>query len=115
MSLCEALHGRQPWPELKLQGSSWELAGEGKEKGEKEGSRGRSLGGLGGRCRGGTMGEAAWSSGLPLRVRALCLLRAVCRKKRRKTKGEEKEKKGKEKEKKKKKMENFPNLKISEK
>jgi hypothetical protein len=56
------------------------------------------------------MGVAAWSSGLPLRVRALCLLHAVCRKKRRKTKGEKKEKKGKEKEKKKKKDGKFSKL-----
>jgi hypothetical protein len=39
-SLCEATHGRRPWPDLKLYEISWELTGEGKER--------RGRGGLGG-------------------------------------------------------------------
>jgi hypothetical protein len=58
MSLCEAPHGRRPWPNLKLHESSWELTGEGKEKGKERRGRGRLErrklgGGHGGRdCKG---------------------------------------------------------------
>jgi hypothetical protein len=42
MSLCEALHGRQPWPELEL---PWEPMGSSLEKGERGGAaRGRGMG-----------------------------------------------------------------------
>jgi hypothetical protein len=45
MSLCEAHHGRRPWPDLNLHESSWELTGEGKEKGkERRGTRGAARG-----------------------------------------------------------------------
>jgi hypothetical protein len=97
-----------------MEGSHGSSPERGKRRGEGGGQGGGvRLVGARGALQGGTMWMAAWSSGLPLRVRALYLLRAVCRKKRRKKKGEEK-KEGKYK-KKGKNMENFPNLKISEK
>jgi hypothetical protein len=53
-SLCEAPHGRRPWPDLKLHGSSWELTGEGKEKGKERRGTGRRLG------RGAARGAPWW-------------------------------------------------------
>jgi hypothetical protein len=55
MRLCEALHGRRPWPELELHGSSCEARRRG-EGGEGQGARlGGIAGGRGSRregCRG---------------------------------------------------------------
>jgi hypothetical protein len=60
MSLCEALHGRRPWPELEL---PWEpmgeLTGEGKEGEGEEGEGGAARVQLG--ChREGCCGGARW-------------------------------------------------------
>jgi hypothetical protein len=52
MSLCEALHRRQPWPELEL---PWEPMGSSPEKGRRgKGKRkqGHGLGAAWGACRG---------------------------------------------------------------
>jgi hypothetical protein len=51
-SLCEALHGRRPWPDLKIHESSWGAhwrgEGEGGEGGEQWGAAGGgAVGGLG--------------------------------------------------------------------
>jgi hypothetical protein len=51
-SLCEALHGRRPWPELEL---PWEPMGSSTERGKRgkeEGNRGALLGGGMGAARG---------------------------------------------------------------
>jgi hypothetical protein len=58
ISLCEALPGRRPWPELELHGRPWELSGEGKE-GEGEEGEGARLG-----CSwGGRHGEGVGAGG----------------------------------------------------
>jgi hypothetical protein len=121
MSLCEALHGRRPWPELELHGpamrNSPERGKRGKEEGERE--RGGQLGGVawgGGGLKEG--GRRAAMEGRSHRAAPLFSQLAVCelctgeKAGRRKEKGEENEKEGKEKEKN---MENFPNLKFSQK
>jgi hypothetical protein len=91
---------------LKLHGCSWELAVEGKEKGEKEGSSGARPGGA-------LQGGSAWACGLlfvSCSLRALpllCVLWLAVRE------GEEKEEERRGKEKKREKnMEIFSNLKI---
>jgi hypothetical protein len=58
MSLCEALHGRQPWPELKHHGSSWGARRRGEGGGRRRGAGGAPGGtarrdALGGRAAGG--------------------------------------------------------------
>jgi hypothetical protein len=110
MSLCEALHGRRPWPELELHGpamgSSPEREKRGKEEGERE--RGAQLGGVawGGELlkEGGGGRQAAMERrshrAAPLfgqlAVPELCTGEKAGR---RKEKGEENEKEGKGKEK----------------
>jgi hypothetical protein len=120
MSLHEALHGRRPWPELKLHGSSWgaRRRGRGRERGA-----GGAPGWGGGRLLGE---EAPWGwllgeAGCPC-VLSVCAERLCCssrEEERRKEKGERRGKmKRKRKEKKRKKgknMEKISNLKISEK
>jgi hypothetical protein len=93
--LCEALHGRRPWPELKLHGCSW-------------GARRRGAGGTAwgryGELLGQGEGHGRWGLNalfiLPVAAHVSSIVRE--KKKRRKKKGEEKEKEGKEKRKKKK-------------
>jgi hypothetical protein len=87
---------------------SWELTGEGKEKGEKEGSRGGRLGGGGGLQGGRHGGGRSEQLAAPCMLSVCGLLLCV------KKEGEEgrrkerrKEKEGKEKRKKRKKIWNF--------
>jgi hypothetical protein len=108
MSLCDALHGRRPWPDLKLHGSSWGAH----RRGEGEGGEGQRAGGPGegGGLQGGAIGVAAWSSWLPLHD--VCYVLCVGRRKEKKEEERGGKRKGR-KRRKEKNMENFPNLKIS--
>jgi hypothetical protein len=104
--------------------SPWEAAmaglkapwgtGEGKQKGEKEGSSGARLGGG---AWPGLEGCCSWAAPCVLSLCCGCCALLCVREKRRKKKGEEKEKKrkGRKKREKRKNMEKFLNLKISEK
>jgi hypothetical protein len=104
-SLCEALHGRRPWPDLKLHGSSWGAHW----RGEGERGEGQRAGGLEGGM-GGAVG-AAWFGPCVLSVAVVREVLCSCVREgsRRKEKGEEK-KKRKEKKKKRKKYGKFLKL-----
>jgi hypothetical protein len=79
-SLCEALHGRRSWPDLKLHGSSWGARRRGEGEGEGGGEAGgHGLEGVGGTTGRGHRGRAAGAlgrqRGCPLF--GLCVLLAV--------------------------------------
>jgi hypothetical protein len=110
MSLVRALHGRHPWSELELHGQSWgssQQRGEwGKGRGEEQGARLAVL--EVGAPRGvAALGRAAGRL-LPAGLLCSCKLmrEEEWRKERRKRKGRKRKEKN---------MENFLNLKISEK
>jgi hypothetical protein len=86
-SLCEALHGRRPWPDLKLHGSSWLAHRRGEGEGEGGGEQGGAAWG------GGTAG-AAWFGPCVLSVAAVREVLCSCMREssRRMEKGEEKKK-----------------------
>jgi hypothetical protein len=111
MSLSEALHGRRPWPELELHGgpSGARRRGRGRGSEVQLGARGMGRG-----SRRGAMGRACMHC-FPARAAATCSLLVVHEKQEGGRRNEMKKKEGKENRKKEKNMENFPNLKISEK
>jgi hypothetical protein len=104
MSLCEALHGRRPWPDLKLHGSSWGAH----QRGEGEGGeRGEQWGAAGGGARPGLCGLLFVSYSLPA-LPLLCVLWLAVREgeeKEEERRGKTKRKEKKRKEKKRKKYE----------
>jgi hypothetical protein len=114
MSLCEALHGRCSWPELKLHGSSWGARRRGEEGGRGRGAGGTAWGRHGERkgCRRGTMGARPCCSFGSVRaaVREFLYMREG-RKEEGEREKKRKEKEGKEK-RKKKKYGNFSKLEI---
>jgi hypothetical protein len=106
MSLCEAPHGRRPWPDLKL-------TGEGKEKGKERRGRGARPRGC---CRGAPMeggAERGGAMGLQPLFRGCCFV--PLQEEGRRKEGRKERRKRKERERKEKNMNFFSNLKISKK
>jgi hypothetical protein len=103
MSLCEALHGRRPWPELELHGrpSGARRRGRGTGSEVQLGARGMGRG-----SRMGTMGRACTHC-FPARAAATCSLLVVHEKQEGGRRNEMKKKEGKENRKKEKKWKIF--------
>jgi hypothetical protein len=85
--LCEALHGRRPWPDLSSMGGSHGELAEGEGEGEWEEGQGDPPG-EGEGCSGVPWGWLLGAAGCPYVLSVVCVLNL--RKERRKKKGEEK-------------------------